>query len=305
MKKDIILFLKSFTSFLIFSLVIYFILLFFWGNYLPQVLKKNLHYRVISGHMLTRLQEVKKTKDVDILFLGSSHAYRGFDPRIFRNAGFSSFNLGSGSQTPVQTAFLLKRYLHQLNPRIIIYEVNPDIFSSDGIESSLDIISNEEKDFETVKLVLKQNHVKTYNTFIYALLKEPFDNYTENIKKNNDTYVPGGYVQKNLGFYKSETHYGSKNLEWRNKQLCSFERIVKSIKVSGKRLILIQAPVTKPLYQSYSNKAYFDQKMSGYSEYFNFNNVLSLDDSLHFYDSQHLNQYGVEIFNRKIIETIF
>ena len=82
----------------------------------------------------------RKIKNVDVLFLGSSHAYRGFDPRIFRKRGYSSFNLGSSAQTPSQTKVWLKRYLKHLNPKIVIYEVYPGTFSSDGIEASLDLV---------------------------------------------------------------------------------------------------------------------------------------------------------------------
>ena len=40
------------------------------------------------------------------------------------------------------------------------------------------------------------------------------------------------------------------------------------------------------------------------SEYYNFNTLLNLEDSLHFYDSHHLNQTGVERFNTKLIEIL-
>ena len=90
--------------------------------------------------MLTRLNEVKNIKNIDILFLGSSHTYRGFDTRVFKKNGYNSFNLGSSSQSPIQTLTLTKRYLNQLNPKLIVYEVYPTTFTIDGIESSLDII---------------------------------------------------------------------------------------------------------------------------------------------------------------------
>jgi len=78
---------------------------------------------------------------VDILFLGSSHSYRGFNPQYF--SGYKTFNLGSSAQTPIQTNLLLKRYLHQLNPKTIVYEVYPISLSIDGVESSSDIIAND------------------------------------------------------------------------------------------------------------------------------------------------------------------
>ena len=40
------------------------------------------------------------------------------------------------------------------------------------------------------------------------------------------------------------------------------------------------------------------------AEYYNFNNIMEVDDSLHFYDAHHLNQDGVELFNEKLIELV-
>ena len=44
--------------------------------------------------------------------------------------------------------------------------------------------------------------------------------------------------------------------------------------------------------------------MQSYGTYYNFNEMISLDDSLHFYDSHHLNQNGVNIFNAKLIDVL-
>ena len=44
--------------------------------------------------------------------------------------------------------------------------------------------------------------------------------------------------------------------------------------------------------------------MRQYSEYYNFNEIITLNDTLYFYDSHHLNQDGVNIFNKKLIELL-
>ena len=59
------------------------------------------------GHTFTRMQDAQKTKNVDVLIVGSSHAYRGIDPRILQKDGISAFNLGSSAQTPINTKVLL------------------------------------------------------------------------------------------------------------------------------------------------------------------------------------------------------
>lgn len=256
--------------------------------------------------MYSRLSEIKNHGDVDILFLGSSHAYRGFDTRIFLDNGYKSFNLGSSAQTPSQTKALVKRYLESLNPEIVIYEVYPATFNIDGVESSLDIIANDKNDSHSLNMALKINNIKTYNTLIYGLTRDLLGlnkSFSEPIIKGNDKYISGGYVEKEIGFYQP-TEFEKKEISLIDYQLESFSEIVQMVKNKNIELILVYAPITSANYISYSNNHYFDSIMRRYSEYYNFNEILTLNDSLYFYDSNHLNQNGVNIFNKKLIELL-
>lgn len=286
----------------------YIFLICIWGDFAPLFLKRYLIRPDSSNFTFKMLQEVKQAQNVDILFLGSSHSYRSFDNRIFKNAGFTSFNLGSSSQTPIQTELLLKRYLDKLNPKIIIFEINPRILSSDGIESSIDIISNEDYDQNSFEMAIRQNHIMVYNSLIYAYYRTNFNipkKDIENIKINSDTYINGGFVQKDIFFFKHVKYNKKYQSEIKNEQICSFRNIIKHIREHNIQLILVQVPITHSLYESYSDNDYFNRLMTKYGEYFNFNELLKLDDSLCFYDNMHLNQYGVEILDKALIDTLF
>ncbi|MRM82655.1 hypothetical protein [Riemerella anatipestifer] len=293
--------------FILFSSLCYFTLLFVWGRYAPSRFKSNINYHIGSyGHMYSRLSEIKKYGNVDILFLGSSHAYRGFDTRIFLENGYKSFNLGSSAQTPVQTKVLLKRYLDSLNPKLVIYEVYPETFTLDGVESSLDIIANDVNDLHSLRMAKKINSIKTYNTLIYGFICDLLglnSSFSEQTIKGNDKYISGGFVEKELGFYKP-TKFDKKEILLRDYQIESFDEIVQMLKDKKIELILVYAPIPKVNYRSYVNNSYFDSVMQTYSTYYNFNEIVSLNDSLHFYDSHHLNQNGVKIFNGKLIELL-
>ncbi len=278
-----------------------------WGNLSPSPFR-NVNYRVGSyGHMFTRLNEVKQISDVDILFLGSSHAYRGFDPRMFAENNVKTFNLGSSAQTPIQTKLLLERYLEQLNPKLIIYEVFPNTFTSDGVESSLDIIANDKIDRYTLNMALELNHIKTYNTLLFGYFSDLTNlnsKYSEPLEKNNDIYVSGGYVEKDLSYYKYVSNQAW-SINLLEHQLIKFREIEQMIREAGIELILIFAPITSSSYKSYLNLPEFKQSLSNDQNYYDFNEILTLDDSLHFYDSHHLNQIGVELFNKKLIEILY
>jgi hypothetical protein len=294
--------------FIPFSIVVYLLLIICWGNYIPDEYKKNLNYEIGSyGHMYSRLQNIKDVNDVDILFLGSSHAYRGFDPRIFKQYGLNTFNLGSSSQTPIQTEILLRRYLDEINPKLIIYEVYPATFLSDGVESSLDIIANDRNDFESIKMALIQNHIKVYNTLIYGFYRDFFKkniNFKEEVVIGDDTYIEGGFVEKKLQYFEP-TEFDKEAWHFNDQQLKSFEKALLLIKERNIPFILVQAPITQAKYQSITNNSEFDDKIKKYGVYYNFNELIELNDELHFYNSHHLNQIGVQIFNTKLIEMLF
>lgn len=298
-------FLKSLLLFFIINLIVYAFLLFVWGHVFTQKFKPNLIYLQGSyGHTYTRFKEVKTKKNIDILFLGSSHAYRGFDPRIFKD--YITFNLGTSSQTPIQTKILLDRYLTQLNPKIIIYAISPNAFIGDGVESSLDIISNDKNDWNSIKLALEINHIKVYNTLIYSFEKELLNlnrNFFEPQKKGEDLYISGGFVEKKNKYYSNQIN---KNKKWdfNPESFKHFEKILLLLKKRNIKLILVKTPTTNSLYNSYTNNEFFDRKMSTYGKYYNFNKILQLDDSLDFYDANHLNQNGVKIFNKKLVEIL-
>lgn len=300
-------FIVNTSLFLFFATVFYFVFLNFWGQYAPSTLKPNIQYRVgLPGHMYSRLSEIKDYGEVDILFLGSSHAYRGFDNRIFSENGYKTFNLGSSSQTPDQTHVLLSRYLDRLNPKLIIYEFCPGVFTLDGVESSLDIIANDVNDFNSLKMAFKVNNIKTYNTLVYGSTRDLLGiskSYTEAGTQRDDKYVSGGFVEKEI-IYNQPSKFEKKEIPFTDDQWESFSEVVEMIKNKNIELILLNSPVTKMQNDSYSKTHYFDSVMKRYSTYYNFNKILSLNDSLHFCDSHHLNQYGVTIFNKKLIEIL-
>jgi hypothetical protein len=278
-----------------------------FGEIMPTGVLKNMKYRADTrGFMFTRLQEAERARNIDILILGSSHAYRGFDTRNFKAAGYSSFNLGSRAQSPIQTKMLLNRYLETLNPKIILYEVYPWTFEIDGVESSLDIISSSRNDYEAVRMALELNNVKTYNTLAFGMYKDLLglsSGFNEPMTIDDDTYIPGGYVQKELKYFK-HTEHPPETWAWNRAQLESFEDNISLIRRKNVRLIFIQSPVTAALYRSYTNVGEFNAMMKSHGEYYDFNGMVALDDSLHFYDPDHLNQDGVDIFNNAIIEML-
>jgi len=257
--------------------------------------------------MYSRLEEIKNIRDIDILFLGASHAYRGFDVRKYQDEGYSCFNLGSSSQTPIQTEILLKRYFDQLNPKLIVYDVYPSIFASDGVESTNDLISNGDFNKEIVNLALSQKSIKIVNSLTYALFDKFIlkENYIEPRVKGEDTYIDGGFVLKKLKYNNKRKYLKEYDYKFKSYQLEAFSNILNFIEQQRTEALLVQIPSTSYRYKAYADNEMFDSMMnSSNSEYLNYNLTLTLDDSLNFYDDSHLNILGSEIFNEKLLVDI-
>lgn len=299
-------FCLSLIVFIPFSLFLYAALLYATGSFTPAIATPNILNKEIVGHTQTRLREVKDFGPVDILFLGSSHAYRGFDTRIFDKAGFRSFNLGTSAQTPLQTQILLERYLDKLNPKVIVYEVYPPTFSIDGIESFTDILANDYIDLKTFKTALTQHNVRLYNTMLYQFLSDPLNKNLQSeqpIQIDDDTYITGGYVEKEESYFKY-IHHPKQEWDFNDDQFNAFYETLTFIKNRNIKVVLVFAPITSSFYLSHTNNALFNARMEKHGEYYNYNVILNLNDSLHFLDEHHLNQRGVELFNESLIRTL-
>jgi len=296
-------FLVNFIAFTFFVSLVYIALLLVWGKLLPSAFNLNLIVANNQSYTQVNLSEVKKFKDVDILFLGSSRAYGSFDTRFYQDKGLSVFNLGTIGQTPIQTKLLLHRYLEMLNPKRIVYEIAPMNLSSDGVESACDILANDLNDRHSLKMMVDKPHLKIINTGIFAFFNSFFNkDATPQSKRKKGKYCKGGFVFfESLRFKEKAMKEPLKKAEFDKNQLKSFKAIIDILKDKNIELMLVQVPFAKKRYAHYSNlNDLFDAKMESYSTYYNFNKLLNLKDSLHFRDATHLNQNGVDIFNAKL-----
>lgn len=298
-------FLSNIFGFFIFFCLFYIVAIAALGKILPPDLRPNLKYYAQDyGSTYSMLSDLRKVDSVDILVLGASDAYRGYDPRIFESYGYKLFNLGSSSQTPVQTEILLKKYLNQLKPKIVIYEVSPVCFTLDGIESSMDFILNKVDKNIALKLLLETPDIMLINSFIYSSVADIF--YSQEDEKNifyteKETYIKNGYVETKLMFNKKNK---IDSLKWVpfTWQINGFEQVCKILRENKIKYFLVNA-------NNITDKGFFNIKET--NNLFNSNGTfidmgatLSLDDSLHFFDNSHLNQNGVREFNRYFIDSV-
>jgi hypothetical protein len=266
-------------------------------------------YRIGSaGQLFNRINDIPNYNNPEILFLGPSSTYRGFDTRIFKKAGISTFNLGSSAQTPLQTEVLMKKYLDEIAPESIVFEVYPPLFNSDGVESTADLISNDHIDGGLCKLAINSGNVKLINTLIYGIYQEYFrkirSNFQERTVVDDDLYVSGGFVEKlKYDSFVSEEFILPVLVEISSKQLEAFDNCLKMAKDRQIPYQIVRAPLSRSANASLMNLDKFDEAMSSRGVYVDFNELMQLDDSCYF-DANHLNQIGVELFDQCFIQVL-
>ncbi|PKP20991.1 MAG: hypothetical protein CVU05_07785 [Bacteroidetes bacterium HGW-Bacteroidetes-21] len=301
-------FIKSILVFLLLLPLVYILGVIVWGEVFPQFLKKNLSYKVIGGYTQSRLHDVKNFKNVDVLVIGPSGAYRGFDPRNFDARNIKLFNLGSSSQTPIQTELLVDKYIDQLNPKLVLYVVNPDIFCDPGIESMVDLISCNFVDRHHVTVPLKTYNINVYNTLIYSTYKSLIggDGYRDEVitRDKEEKYISGGFVEKGNNEFAETTIFPPIPVSIQSDQTQAFKNILMELNKRKIKVIIIQPPLVREYYSSFKMKEIMNRffKKLGF-RYMNFNAGLPFEHK-YFYDYGHLNQSGVDLFNKMVIDSL-
>lgn len=267
-----------------------------------------------------KFNEIDSYKDIDILFVGSSHTYRSFDPRIFSKEGLMVFNIGTSSQTCMQSWFLIDRYIDVLNPKCVVYDLFPDLMNNKGEESTIDFISSNFEhnqamwEWTKLKMALCTKNMYTINKWIYKAFQRHIlrnENRIQTIKDDelrirNERYIKGGFVERDMEYY--DLSYDNRidtTCKLGTMQMIFLRKTVNLLKDKGINYLLVETPVPSVLYKSYDNHDQYAEKISEYGTFYDYNTRLNLNDSLDFYDSHHLNQNGVVKYDSLLIKDLY
>ena len=307
-------FVVSFLLFSFYSVGLYGILLFTYSYLAPNKFGGNVFkYNTSFDYSKSRLREADTVKNVDLLIMGSSHAYRGYDVRAFKAKGMKAFNLGTSAQTLIQTNYLLDKYVDKLKPKMVIIDIYPIMLNTDGVESLLQLLAILKIDKKLKDMAFEANDLRAYNTlFYYSVLNKIglSRNLMNDEPDDKNKYISGGYVENRSSARASKD--GSEGGSDRSKQVelifsLKQQEMLKGMinKLKARKIpyIIFQSPISKRMYQSFSNNKEIDVKLSAYGPYYNYNEVRFLDDSC-FIDNNHLNYNGVKIYDKFVMDKI-
>jgi len=263
------------------------------------------------GHNLIRLREADTVKNIDYLFIGSSHVYRGFDVTVFKANDINVFNLGSSAQAPRNSYFLLKQYLPKIKPKKVIMDVYWGGFLNEGVESTIDILSNKKLVEEDLQMALSHKNIVPMNTYFASLFGNLTNDVTtaNQLQVENDIYYKGGYVNRDSKI-KAEvlknTPQFDENESYNDVQWQYLIKCYELCRLHDIELILTRVPVTKELI---SNTKYYNEYTTTINNFCQTNKLVFLDfctlkqieliglsSAEHYYDLSHLNKFGAEKF---------
>jgi hypothetical protein len=278
-----------------------------YGNHtLLQYLTHNLLEPGGNYQTLRRFREVEGVREVDIAFVGSSHGYRGFDPRIFAAAGYRSYNLSSTNQSPLNTYHVAKRYLPALAPRLVVFEIYYPTLHSDGYESFRDLTVNTPWSWPLFEMALATRQSSALNYSVAkALGLTPDESKAMQAPVAGERYVVGGYCETTRQRAQLE-RAPAFNAIVASDQMDYLAETTRYAASLGARVVWVTHPLPADHLERVRNLSDVRATLAGAAEalavpYWDYSQTLELDPLTNFADAHHLNATGVALFNQAFL----
>ncbi|WP_317898627.1 hypothetical protein [Aurantibacillus circumpalustris] len=276
----------------------------------PIIYITNEYYTWKGGDTYNKYQEFKNgIKNYDIVFVGSSRAYRGYSPFIFESAGYKAFNLGTSAQSIKNTYFVIKHYINSTNCKLLLIDVFAGSFAKSDLESTSDLIENIESKNAACDIALNNSDVRTMNMASLRLLTESDNSYYQNAD-----YTGKGYSMNpdSMSLQKQEQYFAKiklhdEKIEIDEEQMEYFKNIVDLCRMKNIKVVLVYSPVSYfdnyKIHKPFINLLKQNIRKSNII-FYDYGKCDSINTAYHFYDNSHLNQAGVEIFNKQLINKL-
>ncbi|WP_319370811.1 hypothetical protein [uncultured Ilyobacter sp.] len=247
------------------------------------------------------------TLQSDLLILGSSQAYSGFNPIIFdTNLGIDTYNLGTPAEIPVITYYRFEEAMKKSNPKVVIIDIYFRILSYDVnfqyIPLWIKSVSSETKEKIMSEIPLKDRLKVTFNiTGMDQNISEYIRNFSKERSAGHKGFVS---VKKKASLdtleeenrfeeYTFETNYHvAKNIEY-------LDKIIDISKKRGIKVIFVTTPLPKSSVEKIRNYNDINNFIEGHLrkkgvDYYDFNILKNpvFIDTEDFEDGNHLNYYG-------------
>ncbi len=264
-----------------------------------------------GGDTFLRFYEAENnTKPVDIMVIGSSRAFRAFDPTIFEKHGLNIQIIASSSQTALNTYYLTRKYLSKLKPKMVIFDIHLGLLNNNGLESFFDLCTNTPISPELYEMALAIDQPNTY-TAIQASLINQLDTP---IYQGFEFKAPKGYRKGFLSSFVTDTTLTinpiDTAMEKRKlypqelKNIGFVEKTIQFILDQNVQLVLTRQPVLAP--ETFNSQRRIRRiAMDHNLKYIDLNRYIDRFDPKHdFYNRTHINSHGAVLVSEIVIEEL-
>ncbi len=310
-------------------------------NYFGALYKSAADKNVINAFTKQRFDDFYALEEnsLDMVFLGSSHAYCTFDPEIIdKGLNLNSFQMGTPLQHPDTSYYELKEILKTQHPEYVVMEVYWDVlddkFDLQQANSFFEVLKSEDIKNEYIKDVFPlADKVKYYllpiryqqSYFAYEgsqMEKEIESKYgvtkkQGEVQQGEEYYRSKGYVYSNQLMISTEydttnqfRNFDGRDFEINSTQRKYIEKIVELCKNEDIQLVFVTAPVANVSMDYIKNydlvhnavAAMAAQNGVPYIDYNIENEKRNMLTNENFRDDAHLNHSGVEIVDYDFIQ---
>ena len=310
---------------------------FYYGGVYKKAADKN----VINAFTKQRFDDFYALEEnsLDMVFVGSSHAYCTFDPDIIdKGLNIKSFQMGTPLQHPDTTYYELKEILRTQKPKYVVMELYWDVlddkFDLKQANSFFEVLKSNDIKEEYIKKVfplsdklkyylLPIRYQQDYFAYEGSLMEKDMEEKYGVSKRQAETqqgeeyYRSKGYVYSNQLMVSTEydstnqfRNFDGKDFEIDKTQRKYIEKISELCRENGITLVFVTAPVANVSmeyiknYENVHNSVAAMAAENGvpYIDYNVENIKKGLLTNENFRDDAHLNHSGVEIVDYSFIE---
>jgi hypothetical protein len=268
----------------------------------PLIYRTSDYYQWKGGVAYTKFREWDPSRRWDAVVIGSSHAYRGYDPRVFKARGYEVFNLGSTAQTPLSSYVVLKHYVLRATTKLVILDLYENAMDQDGMESVSDLTQNIPSNAAALELAADLRDLRSINMLTLRMMTR-----SDTAVYSDANYKGRGFAVKPDSIRKPVRYDVGRPLRLHERQL---QRFADCLDLCHERGIPVVLSTHFYPYQSdHARHAAFVQAIDSIIAgrdvtYYDLAYAHKLSDTDHFCDHNHLNEAGVRIFTDRLIDSL-
>ncbi len=268
----------------------------------PLIFRTGDYYNWPGGASWTRFHEFDQGQRYDAIIIGSSHAYRGYDPQIFARHGFRAYNLGSNAQTPLNSFPIIDHYLDSLRCPLLIFDVYEGTFTNSGLESTADLTQNITSGAAALEMAWNLRDLRGLNMMALRWCtpdREPFYLAPHPVRS--------GFLAMPDTMDKPMTPVLDSAIAIEPRQRDFFAKCVQLCRERGIRMAVSQHQArkgTNPDRHATFARCINDALDRTGIPFLDFTFAPGMDDRTNFADNNHLNAAGAQIFTEQLVDSL-